>query len=785
MNAADQTNAHKQSSTSDGAHGATSENDLITIVSEVEKQIQRIRQMQEAHERDLHAIEQRATELDAAQAELTQRAHELEERSNAITAERAALDEQAAAFDQQRQVADQAHAKRKAALQDQADDLESRKHELDDVQRRLRQQTKSLKSQQADLEEKQQQIEAERGTMTEQSEQMARDRKAFEKQIATLERSAASLEQQVEQLRDELDEKNAKIEEADAALDTKRCELEYAAEQRASLESQLHQATTDAERLRHDLEDVQRRLSMRDEELAETQRKLARANEKLTELSGTLEEQAPLLERGAAAMVKVQHQQRDIERLTDELTQLRASSDFAEVTRKDERLKELTDALRQARGQVAPDDEFARRDARIAELHDQLEQTRVELQRARLEAEQAVHRAAEAGGEEDAELASTIAERDATIAQLSGEAKLLREQLQTLHAQASQASESDPEVALLREQVQTLQSELDDARQAASTAAAASPDGTVQLELQRELEEKTAMLREAAAHLRRRRKRLGQLRRALQSRRSKVTDTSSGITVTEEQLQRLNEEAQMLEDTRTALATSEKEMVRRWARTRAVVVLGWAAFLAVVCGAASWIAADHFYPAVVAGNVELEAKVPPGLTIEPEALMAWSENHIALLEDERFHEAVARRMAERRVDRFRSAARVRDLIASNVTAEVPRPGAVMLTMNGAPADEVLLALDTLAVTLAAESGRQLARAASDPRPTIVGERHERGRVAYASLQSTPIEDNRLMYAGIIFGGGSIILTALILLAYRRLLRSKRIFDAERPDVDFA
>ena len=98
-------------------------------------------------------------------------------------------------------------------------------------------------------------------------------------------------------------------------------------------------------------------------------------------------------------------------------------------------------------------------------------------------------------------------------------------------------------------------------------------------------------------HLRRRRVRLARLRRALRGRTRSQSEAASEPK-TAEQIGQLHE----------ALAASERELIRRWARPSAVATLGWFALLAISLAGASWFVANRFVPATVSASITFQAK---------------------------------------------------------------------------------------------------------------------------------------------------------------------------------
>src|SRR4030095_5952632 len=185
----------------------------------------------------------------------------------------------------------------------------------------------------------------------------------------------------------------------------------------------------------------------------------------------------------------VQQQQEQIERLTKQVAEQTLKSDPEEMQRRDKRIEELTEALRQERGQRAGQQGVAEVEQRNAELTAQVDRLKLEAQNAQLAAEQLQKQLQERVNSatsqvvQDASSAEHAAKIAALTAQLeqfqSKAAAELKDQLDAQskrHKQdleATQGSDS-AQVTQLRERVDELEKELRTAKAAAKAAAAAS-----------------------------------------------------------------------------------------------------------------------------------------------------------------------------------------------------------------------------------------------------------------------------------------------------------------------
>ncbi|MCL4212121.1 MAG: hypothetical protein KJZ68_15830, partial [Phycisphaerales bacterium] len=357
-------------------------------------------------------------------------------------------------------------------------------------------------------------------------------------------------------------------------------------------------------------------------------------------------------------------------------------------------------------------------------------------------------------------------------------------------ARADIRVESDDRTIALQARISELEALLAAAEARAASAVTGKSDQHA-----RELREKAAMLRQAAEHLRRRKSRLSRVRRLLReharSRSPESIQLASPATTpnrpsreeTEERMRlaaRIQQEREALAEAARALAASEKAMIRRWARPRAVATVAWLTIMAALVGVGSWFAADQFFPAVYTASVTIQAQPRPGFPLTDEQAAQWQLWHAGQLEDDAFLRTAARRYADRQMPMLSDDASLRSHLKAHLTTDSTRDGELVLTMSGSDQPTLLTTLDTLAMTLVSESRRQAGKRPDGARTELVGEHQQDGQTRYAQINPTPIEDRRLERAGVIFGAGYAALLLLTGLAYVRLSRAKRIFDETDP-----
>jgi uncharacterized small protein (DUF1192 family) len=326
-------------------------------------------------------------------------------------------------------------------------------------------------------------------------------------------------------------------------------------------------------------------------------------------------------------------------------------------------------------------------------------------------------------------------------------------------------------VAELRDRIEQLESELTAAK--ASTAGKGKSNSA---DHSRKLKQKAEQITAVAEHLRRRRARLDKVRRLLVQKQ--VHGDIEQRESTAEESKSIFEQNQRITEARRALAEAEKEMVRRWARPRAVATMAWIVILAVICAGTSWLIAGQVFPPVVAASAVLEARNTSRSPLTEEEANQWKVWHQGLFSDATFMQTLSKRLAERRIDAYAQPATISKRLSDNLTVDASQKGAMILTLAGENEDETAALLDVVAATVAAESFRTHGNRHDGAWATLSGERNEGGRLKWATINASPIKDERMKAAGPIFGATFAVCLGLIAVVYTRLSKSKRVFEQD-------
>ncbi len=776
--------------------------EVFDILSGVQEQIERLRGLHRGHDEKLAALTARSREIETAGQEVAQQQAAVQQQQEALTererelatarqqpaATEAELDRQQAQFVEQQASGetDRAELDRRAqqddareqkcreieeqnqSLQQQVTELQSTVAETNDRAESLNREAESKvaaltnqmreleatrKEQSASLEEfrpKSQAAEQENRRLSETLHEQEAQLEEGAKAKATVQDQLGAAENQIIDLNEELDRRAQQIdakdqqrreaEELSQSLQQQVTELQgTVAETNERVESLNREAESKVAALTEQVEELEATVQERSASLNEYRDKFQTAQERIRDLADTLDEQHSRLEAGNEAIATVQQQRQQIGELTNQLAQYKVASDPDQSRQKDERIEELVEALRQARGQSPGEQSHAEAEARIHELTTENDQLRIEAERAGIEALEA-----------------------------------LRQLEQHDHAGLVDDGE---DIAALHQRIEQLARELAEARAVdphPSRGGLDHPADGAGNEVQR--------LRVEAQHLQRRRVRLARLRRALRARTQPDAVAGPETEVDSYDLQDQERHAQQLMELRELLAASEREMIRRWARPWAVVTLGWVAVLAVIIAGASWFLADHFAPATVSSSVTFEAKNRSGAPLSIEEAESWRSWHTDLLVDTGFTNTLAKRLADRRLDRYGNPNALRQRFLADLTIDAVPEGIMTVSLAGTDPQEITALLDALATTLVTESSRRMSRLGDGPHAVVKGGTKEGDRLRYATLNPIPIHDERLQYAGYFFGAAFPACLLLIWVIYRRLARAKSVFDD--PDAMF-
>ena len=801
----------------------------MRILGNVEDQLNRLRAMQKSQDQTLVSLSQRSETLQRSEREAQDLRRQLDEA-------RQSLQREQADWSQQRSMHETELNKRHSDLEQRTGEVARRDADFEKERQRIMALENECRQRVQACEQQQQEMATRKAEYDRLTQQMQVEHADLLKRVERAESNVGELIHQIEKSQQELALKNEQISKAaqDAAAFRKRAAaVENALQQATARISQLEResaelvrvADTERKDVQARLDDIsvkfkettkardeadkelaslreriagaetkskslQTQLEERSRQLKDSQTKLETAGKKLSEFAQVLSEQTPQLERGAAAIAMVEEQQGQIDRLTKQLAEHKLRSDPEEMDRRDQRIEQLTEALRQARGQSAGQVAVAELEQRNAALTTEVDQLKVELERAqtahdqlRKQLEQRVDAQAVGVGQEAAlaEHAAKIAALTTEIEQLQARAAAdlkskLDAQSKAHAAELKKANSSDDsQIKSLRKRIKELENEVQEAR--AATSSNDSTGAMDEAQFSQRLREKAERITAVAEHLRRRKTRLAKLRSLLAHKTIQAENSPHARARTEDVLQ-MEDERMRLSETKQALIVAERAMIRKWARHRSAVAVAALFIVALLCAGASWLAAGSIAPAQISASVSIEARNNQRDPLPAEQAAAWRDWHIQTLQDPMFHQTVAKRMAERRIEHLTTGSALAQRINGNLSIDDAQAGALALTLTGTNEEETTAALDVLAGTLAMESNRQSDQRGDNSPAVISGERREGGRVRYSAINPIPIRDIRLYVAGPVLAVLLAAAFALTVFMYRRLARAQSVFDRE-------
>ncbi|MBT8485084.1 MAG: hypothetical protein HKO59_03220 [Phycisphaerales bacterium] len=722
-----------ESQDADRSEATGTSSQVRSILSTVGVQLEQLQRIQEEHDAQSLALEERERGLAELDADLRQQQATLAEERAAISTQR---DQLAAEIDAYH-----------ASTSDQRGELET-------MRATLEQERNALADLQATFAQDHLTLDADRARIDEERQQLEQQRAEFDAQRASFVEERGDYQNLCNENLASIDTREHAVTERESMLDSREDDL-------ATIERNLSNAQRDFEedrdtwmrersdRERHENERLAA-IEQRERDVAERETLIAQDQDRLHDGAGridTLTQRCAELERHLAEAnertARLEHDGLD---LAQEVEQERddARAELARVQ------QELSDR----------DAEQERLRAELAGHQDTIEQLR------------------HSGGSEpkgEGSDSPAHAALQQQLAALNAELIAARGETDAVRAKVKQAAAQRE--AELAARIETLEQKL---------AESPAPDGGAGADSAMiELRTKAQRLAEVAEHLHRRNRRLKLVRRL---RREKAVTTRDPLGQEQrmlrareehvEQTRRLEKLRHELSEKRSTLATQEKKMMRRWARPRAIATTAWIVVLLMVSAAVAWYVANEVAPTTVSASVTLKAKSNQRGALSDEAARKWQAWHVAVLRDKNFQNTLASRMQERRFDGASSLALLRERLDEDLGVDTTEPHLITLTMTGQDEGEMRLFLDILATTVAAESRRQLKKRTDTAWAIVQGERREDGRLCYSSANPGTIDDQRLVYAGPVFGGTMLLILFIVGFAYRRLTKAKLEFDAD-------
>ena len=704
---------------------------ILDLIADVETQLNRMRSASSKNQDKITSLQEQADQLDSSEQELKQLHDSIRHQQEQLQSRQ----DQVRQSEEELQDRKQAVEQIEAGLDQKREQQEARSEQLGELEQALAERSGELESMQQEINEKSLQLDARHQEIENACRKLEELKQQETTRVEELSVERDALAGRLESMKVDLDAAGEKNSVLSGRLDglvsehgevVSKLEQAEAREQEfdqriESLQGELVEQGEQSSRLTEELAESDRQREIDRGEIDEYRQRLELTSSKLAEFAALISKQAPQMEQGAAAIAEVAGLKRQLQRQEEQISSLRNSSDPDVLNQRDERIDELTTALREARGLAATgaaSEELASRDETIQRLRDRIGSLQEEIHRLTAQVESA-----------SSDEGTDHARLDAAQARIME----LETLVDTLRAAGNK---QDEEVGSI-------------------------------------IAQKAEALADAANHLAQRKRRLVRLHREI--RRRKDGGTSDVNPTYSEQVLQLQQQREQLGQVKEFLVKSEEQLMRRWARPRSLVVAIWLVLVIGGLAVGSYFATGYFMPSDSVAFIDINAEIPQGSSGDLDE-EAWRQWHQQRLESPVFLQEVARRLQSRRIDGFHDIDRLSAHLDSNMGIDFNGPGSMRLSLAGQGSRVVESMLDTIASTLIVDSRRHASTRPGAANAVISGSREEPGRTAYATTLKAGFDAEHLARAGLVLAVSAIGFFMIVGLVHGRLVRSRRLFD---------
>ncbi|MAE67298.1 MAG: hypothetical protein CMJ18_23800 [Phycisphaeraceae bacterium] len=535
------------------------------------------------------------------------------------------------------------------------------------------------------------------------------------------------------------------VDERDTAVDGRLAELE---ERQRGLDGQFEALADEQDQFAAKKQDLQagieshaleeQRLQQLDADLGRDRKRLDQELQRVQELHQSLDEDRQELARRQEALAEQARRRADFADGREQITSERATELEA--------LEADIDARR---------DQIDQAQARVDEQLAGIEAQREELVARESEIEKIVEslKGRDASFEQqDVDLAQRAGALDERAQALEDRAKEIEKSKSNLEAQER---EFDQKQSSFKQTVKQAQQKVAKEMAHARDKHQATQDAVKRVESQQK------RVREADRAVESRRAKLHRYRRLLRERSAAIVDAKAKVQSGKQQYEGLLKQKQLVVEAKRFLATSEDELVRRWAVHRGITV----AMVAVVCtvglAVASFFAGQRLatpvWRATTALSFDLQSATP--------SVPQWSAQVQKMI----FSEAVARetinQLGQRGYRPFDDAAALSAHLSQTLTVNVPQVGRLELEYRDTDSELSVFVLESIGRAIV---GYQMAR-------DRAAERENTASIAQAAARDRhAVEDRSLIMSAQLFGGTMAASALLGIVAFRFMLRSRRV-----------
>lgn len=572
---------------------------------------------------------------------------------------------------------------------------------------------------------------------------------------------------------EELDAGSAKVEELRRNLEARESELTSRERSLASSQAELEATRQEVSRRADELRKAEERAKRDDQQAAQLQSALSAARQQASQTLAALQECTRRAEKAEDDAAGLRTEIDDIRgKSADSGTELERrlaeASEHAQSLRQqcatlESRERQLSSAVDDLRSQLAAANDARadaeRRASQAAQAADQSEETRTRL--ASLEASLAEARstadsAAALAQSREKELADARVILDDTRAQLDQNLKdtqelesVLDQLRDRLRVEAARCESFAQRITELEEQAAHALSPAP-----SSDAAPSGPQVTI-------IQGDHTQIEPA------RRARLKTAARLARDRARKIRKAGEALATRFEQCEMVLSMRQDVLASKRAVDAAYKQITSREGRGKSTAAAFFMACAAAILGGIAWLAAGQFAPETYLAKATLAADSRDRKLTDGE-LEEWRNFHRTMLDDPRFLQFAAERMAKQGIASLSTPGSLKDRLRADLTTYDNVPGELTLQMRGVGKER--LERDLQAIAVAAQSQARDARERRvDGASTVITESAKAGE--------GPVESERIYYAAAIWGGSLLVLGAITGFIWRRLSQAKLQFDA--------
>ncbi|MCB9847855.1 MAG: hypothetical protein H6814_05520 [Phycisphaeraceae bacterium] len=541
----------------------------------------------------------------------------------------------------------------------------------------------------------------------------------------------------------DLDRKSAELSAKMAAIDAERAQL-------AARESSLRDKSDAIERregeLRRRMEEAEARLASiesREHALADQDAALhSRAQELETEATSVRDRDRSFSSREQ----QIRDRSREIEEAEAEAARLRE-----ELEAERQKLREMAQKLKQEHAALTEmkSAQLESNDRSLEDRERELAQLRasLEMERDRIEDQWRDYQTQKQNMLDGGAPALTSFEQQQ---QFEDRERELDEARTTVNSELERIEEQANALQTERESVKRARSvvEVDRDRGAAMAAIGAAMDQTLE-------------------ECRIRRERLRGVREALRVREGKLAKAREIIRGKHKECERILAMRDRITKEQEEIEAQRAAIERKADRSRVAGVLMKLVIAVAILGGLSWAVADRIAPTTDLVRATLTAQPHGGASASQEAIEEWTRLCASLAQDPRLIEETADRLKRRGVEEFGSPGPLGAYFKDSLSVDSQRPGELNVALQGPGGGATKRILETYLAAFVAIANDATAQFA-DQASTVVS--------ANASADSPPLTDDRLKYAGAMWGGATLLLLIIGWALWTRLAASTRKTD---------